>query len=71
MTVSPDHARAARLAASRVEQMLVEMLTAHELGSVTIEVTPAGLQPIRRVEDRRKVIKTAQGHCTPIETVTT
>jgi hypothetical protein len=69
MAITPDMARAARAAANRVEQMLLEMLQAPELGEVRVEVTAAGLQVIKRAEKRAKIIKVSQGHVTEVERV--
>lgn len=55
---TPQHIeRAANRAAVKVKQHLIELLMAHQLGSVTIEVTPEGLKPIKRVEHEDKTIK--------------
>ena len=57
-------------AALRVKKMLIEMLMAEQLGAVLVEVTPAGLQPVKRIEDRPARIKVSRGQNMPIETVT-
>lgn len=67
MAITPDMARAAKAAASRVEKMLLEMLEAPQLGEVRVEVTAAGLQVIKRAEVRKKLIKVNRGEVAEIE----
>lgn len=67
---APGIERAAHQAALRVKKMLIEMQTAHQVGSVTVEVTFAGLQPIKHIDEREPIIRVSRGVATPIETVT-
>ena len=65
----PSHIeRAANRAAVKVKQHLIELMMAHQLGSVTIEVTPEGLKPITRIEHEDKTIKLGRADCTTIKT---
>lgn len=65
-----DIERAAHRAALKVKKMLIDMLAENRVGSVTVEVTFAGLQPIKRIDEREPVIRVSRGVATPIETVT-
>lgn len=69
MSATLDVARAARQAALRVEQMIIEMLTSNQVGDVTVEVGYGDLQPIKRIEEPGKHIKVSRGQATLIETV--
>lgn len=60
MPVTPENA--AHLAAKRLETVLVEMLERGEFGEVAIIITPAGLQPVKRVETEYRTIKLAIGN---------
>lgn len=66
---SPDIQRAARLAAQRLEAMLVDMLTAGETGEVAAVVDFNGLQPVKRVATKGKIIPVARGRLVEIEKV--
>lgn len=62
-------ARAAHLAAQRLEAMLVEMLEAGQVGEVAIVVSISGLDPEKRVTTKGKTVRVARGIATGIETV--
>lgn len=64
MAATQEIEQAAKHAAERVRQLLVEMLLAGERGEVAVEVTATGLQPIKRKEERKSLIKVAVGHAT-------
>lgn len=66
--VEPHIARAARQAAQRFEQMLVEMLTNNRTGEVGAEVFAGGVQPFMRSEVKGKTIRVNYGVATEIET---
>lgn len=68
MTATPGMARAARRAALKVEALILEMLAANQQGSVSVEVGYAGLQPVKRVDERKKLIKVSKGRDETIET---
>lgn len=67
-----DIQRAARLAAQRLEAMLVEMLAAGQVGTVAIEVlSPYELKPVKTVITEMPIVKVAGGRMTAIERVAT
>lgn len=60
---STDIQRAARLAAQRLEAMLVDMLAAGQVGTVAIEVlNPYELKPVKTIVEEQRSIKVGQGH---------
>lgn len=62
MAATPDIERAARLAAQRVEAMLVAMLSSGELGEVAVVVGLFELEPQKRVTTKARTVKVARGH---------
>lgn len=64
-----DIERAAHQAALRVKTMLLEMLAAEQVGTVSVEVSFGDLTPIKRVEQRAKAIRVSRGITTPIEVI--
>lgn len=67
MATPPHIERAANRAAVKVKQLIIEMMMAQQLGSVAVEVTPDGLQPVKYTEDRQKTIKFGRADSTTIK----
>lgn len=66
----PTHiSHAARAAAMRVQQLLLEMLTSNEIGEVAVVVGWGALEPQKRVTTKSKCVKVARGQMVQIETV--
>jgi len=58
---SPDLQHAARAAASRVEKLLIEMLTSQEVGEVAVIVSWGQLEAEKRVTTKARVVKVGRG----------
>lgn len=63
----PEIVRAARQAANRVEQMLIDMLQANQTGDVRVDVTLGDLTPVKTIERKGKTIRVGKGQATAIE----
>lgn len=61
--------RAANLAASRVKQLLIEMLSQGETGEVAIVVSYGFLEPQKRPIEKAKAIKVARGQLDRVERI--
>lgn len=66
---APGIERAAHQVAIKVKKMVIEMLTANQQGSVSVEVGRDDLQPVKHIEVRGKHSKVSRGQATPIEHV--
>lgn len=65
-----DIALAAHNAAAEIEEMLIAMLAAHELGEVAVVVGYNQLEPEYRPKRKGKAIRIVRGEFVQIETVT-
>jgi hypothetical protein len=61
MAATLEQAKAAKQAAQRAYALMLEMLEKNQGGEVCIRVTPAGLQPFKRIEKQESFIKVARG----------
>lgn len=57
----PEIEQAARLAATRVKDMIVTMLMADEVGEVAVVVSVGQLEPQKRVTTRARAVKIGRG----------
>lgn len=65
----PHISHAAKLAAVRVQEMLIEMLMDGQVGEVAVVVDWGHLTPQKRVTTKAKGVKVARGTFTSVETV--
>lgn len=65
----PELLSVAKRAAAKVEEMVIEMLIANELGEVAIVIGFNQLEPEKRKRDKRGAIKLERGRWTVIERV--
>lgn len=59
---------AARVAARRVEKLLIDMLDNNEIGEVAVVVSWSHLEPLKRVVERDGIVKIGRGRFEAIET---
>lgn len=67
MAVSPEIEQAVNRAAASVRRLLLEMLTADELGEVAVVIGYHSLEPEKRVTTKARTIRVARGRMTAIE----
>ena len=65
----PELQHAARVAAKRVEKLLLEMLTERKLGEVAVVVSWGTLEPEKRVIEKDHVVKIGRGRMSDLESV--